>query len=328
MGYSLFHLQKYDDAAKFFDKAIQMDQNLAEAWNNRAAIYQFVDQDFDSARHYYQKAIDLSRQTGNRRVLDIARKNLASLPKKEALNPVTEILTLEVFINRFVDAVDQNEVKQMKELVLGQRANCEKTMQWLLENAMRANARRAKEDEDSAVLMGELLANLYEESFKSSLLKDRLQSYINLPDEKKQLLVKGENLLKEGDLEQKSNRYYLARQKYQEALLCFKEIHDQRRTGIAYTYLGDLLVQMKDWQSAREAYQQSLPLFSTSEDRERKAAVLYTLGKICYNLEKYTPALDYLNKSLEIYREINNPTALQKVEKNIELLKKKHARKS
>jgi tetratricopeptide (TPR) repeat protein len=328
MGYSLFHLQKYDDAGKFFDKAISLNPNLAEAWNNRAVIYQFIDQDFDKARRYYQKAISLSQKTNNRRVLDIARKNLAALPKKEVLNPVTEVLTLEAFINRFIDAVDKNNVKQMKELVLGQRTNCEKAMQWLLENAMRANARRAKANEETAVLLGELLANLYEESYQSSLLKNQLRNYKSLADDKKKLLVKGESLLKDGGLDQESNRYSQALEKYRQALACFKEIHDNRRTGIAHTYLGDLHVQMRDWASARKAYQQSLSFFNTDEDMQRKAAVLSTLGKICYNLKEYTPALDFLSQSLVMYRKLGNKTALEQVEKNIELVKKKHARKS
>jgi len=52
MGYALYHQNKYDTSAIFFDKAIQLDPNLAEAWNNRAAIYQFVEKNDDDARQY------------------------------------------------------------------------------------------------------------------------------------------------------------------------------------------------------------------------------------------------------------------------------------
>lgn len=327
MGYALFHLQKYETAAKYFDNALRLNPDLAEAWNNRAAIYQFIAQDFDNARQYYEKAIALSQQTDNHRVLDIARKNLASLPKKEVVIPVTEKLTLEAFINRFIDTVDKSDVQHMKALVLGQRTNSENALQWLLENAMRAHARKA-EEEEIALQLGELLADLYEESFQSSLLKNRLRNYQHLADYQKKLLVKGENLLKDGALDQESNRYSQALEKYSQALECFKEIHDNRRTGIAYTYLGDLHVQMQDWASAREAYQQSLSSFNAIEDMEREAAVLSILGKICYHLHEYDPALDFLNRSLSMYRRLGNQTAVQQVEQNIELLKKKHARKS
>ena len=98
MGYSLYHQKKYDASAIFFDKAIQLNPNLAEAWNNRAAIYQFVDKKYDSARQYYHKAISLSERANNHRVLDIARKNISSLPPpKEILVLVIDTLTLEGF---------------------------------------------------------------------------------------------------------------------------------------------------------------------------------------------------------------------------------------
>ncbi len=169
-----------------FDKAIQLDANLAEAWNNRAAIYQFVEKKYDEARQYYTKAIALSEQAGNRRVLDIARKNISALPPpEEILVPVTEALTLEAFLNRFIAAVDNNDEKRMKELILGQKEKAEETIAWLIEQARRAHAQGATEDENAAVLLGKLVARLYQESFKSDLLTLKIQEYQDMSDENK-----------------------------------------------------------------------------------------------------------------------------------------------
>jgi tetratricopeptide (TPR) repeat protein len=321
MGYSLYHQKKYDTSAIFFDKAIQLDPNLAEAWNNRAAIYQFIDKNYDNARQYYNKAISLSKQANNHRVLDIARKNISSLPPpKEILVPVTDTLTLETFINRFVATVDSNNEKQMKELVLGQRENSEKTMQWLIEKAMRAHTQKATEEEQAAVLLGKLLAGLYQESYKDDLLKLKLQEYQNLPDENKNLLVNGELLLQEGLNHEKNKQYQMAEDKYQAALACFEKINDDSRSGMAHNYLGDTHYKMKDYTSARLAYQKSLTFLDGNHDLKRKAIVLSSLGIVCAKLKDYTDALEYLNQSLNLYRKIDDDTSAKKIEKNIELI--------
>jgi len=321
MGYSLYHQKKYDTSAIYFDQAIQLDPNLAEAWNNRAAIYQFVDKNYDNARQYYNKAISLSEQVNNHRVLDIARKNISFLPPPKAiLVPVTDTLTLETFINRFVATVDSNNEKQMKELVLGQKDNSEKTMKWLIEQAMRAHAQEAVEEEQAAVSLGTLLAGLYQESYKSDLLKLKLQTYQNLSDENKNLLVNGESLLQEGLTYEKKKQYKMAEDKYRAAIVSFDKINDDSRSGMAYGYLGDAHYRMKDYTSARLAYQKSLTFLDDNHDLKRKAIVLSSLGIVCAKLKDYTGALEHLNQSLNLYRKINDDTSAKKIEKNIELI--------
>jgi tetratricopeptide (TPR) repeat protein len=90
MGYVLYQQKEYQTAAGYFKRAIQLDPDMAEAWNNRAAIFHFVERDYQKARQYYEKAIVLGKRTHNQRVVDIAKKNLAHLPKEEKITPVTE----------------------------------------------------------------------------------------------------------------------------------------------------------------------------------------------------------------------------------------------
>ena len=139
MGYVQFNLKNYQTSAGHFDKALQLNPGLAEAWNNRAAIYQFFEQDYDKARTYYQKAITVSQRSGNHRVLSIAQQNIARLPTKEVLQPTTEFLTLEAFLNRLMAAIEVSDKKTIRRLVAGQQQNCEQGMDWLLEQAIRAS---------------------------------------------------------------------------------------------------------------------------------------------------------------------------------------------
>jgi len=234
--------------------------------------------------------------------------------------PVTDTLTLETFINRFVAAVDSNNEKEMTELVLGQRENSEKTMKWLIEQAMRAHAQAATEEEQAAVSLGTLLAGLYQESYKSDLLKRNLQAYQNLSNENKNLLVNGESLLQEGLTYEKKKQYKMAGDKYRAAIVSFDKINDDSRSGMAYGYLGDTHYRMKDYTSARLAYQKSLTFLDDNHDLERKAIVLSSLGIVCAKLKDYTDALEHLNQSLNLYRKINDDASAKKIEKNIELI--------
>ena len=319
LGYSLFHVKKYKEAKIYFEKAIKLNPNIAEAWNNCAAIYHFVLNDYEKAYEYYKKAVSISKRTGNDRVLEIAQENLAHLPKKEVIQPVTEALSLEEFVNRFVASVDQKDEKGIKGLVLGQKENSEKAMDWLLGEALRQFAEE-KEEEKTTILLAKLLEKEYRESFKSDILKNKLDTYMNLSDEKKFLHIQGETLLKEGFIKEKNGEYSDAIVHYKEALSSFQSLNDKSNTGLSYIYLGDVYLKIKKFVLARKAYDNGLTCFIETGEEERKALVLSSLGKTCFQSGNYKDALDFLKRSLEAYRVLKDEASERKIEKNIELV--------
>ena len=177
LGYALYQQKAYQTAAGYFDRALKLDPTLAEAWNNRAVIFHFVERNYDKARHYYENAIAMGEKAGNPRVVDIARKNLAHLPKKETIIPITEILTLEDFLNRFVALVEEGDKTKLQGLVLGQKDNSIKAMDWLMEQAGKAHAQADKKSEKTAVTLGQILARYYAKCFESDLLSKKLEKY-------------------------------------------------------------------------------------------------------------------------------------------------------
>ncbi len=155
LGYALFNNQKYEKAAHYFDRAIELKPDLSEAWNNRAAIYQFIEKDAGKARQHYERAIDLAEKTNNHRVLKIAQENLSHLPQEKVVIPVSEVLTLEQFLNRFVRAVDLQDDKAIRELVMGQKQNCERAMDWLLDETLKASVQGVQDENNAALLMAQ-----------------------------------------------------------------------------------------------------------------------------------------------------------------------------
>ncbi|UCD89609.1 MAG: tetratricopeptide repeat protein [Desulfobacterales bacterium] len=323
LGYALYSAKKYNDSKIYFEKAIKLNPNLAEAWNNCAAIYHLVLQDDKKARNYYEKAISISRQTGNNRVLEIAKMNLARLPNQEVIQPVKENLTLEEFINRFIFCVDHNNKKRIRQLILGQKENSEQAMDWLLKQAMRAFAESNTEEEKTALLLARLLDQEYRNSFKNNLLKGKLYAYNSLSHEKKKMLIKGEDLINKGLKREHEEIYKEALQSYKDALSAFQDIKNISKTGIAYVYIGDVYRKMKKYDLARKAYHNGLSCFIEIGEQERKAFVLSELGKTYFFLKDYKNALQFLEQSLEAYRLLKDENSEKKVKQNIDLVKAK-----
>ena len=177
MGYALYKQKNYQAAAGYFERAIKLDPDLAEAWNNMAAIYHFVERDYEKARQYYEKPIVMGQRVHNQRVVDIARKNLAHLPKAEVITPFTETLTLEDFLNRFISLVEKGDKTNLQGLVLGQKDNCTKAVDWLMEQAKKAHSQGDNKSETTAITLGKILASNYANCFESDVLSVRLDAY-------------------------------------------------------------------------------------------------------------------------------------------------------
>jgi len=177
LGYALYQQKDYQTATGYFDRAIKLDPGLAEAWNNRAVIYHFVERDYEEARRYYEKAVILAEKAGNQKVKDIAQKNLAHLPKKKKITPVTEALSLEEFLNRFVSLVEKGDKTKLQGLVLGQKENSIKAMDWLMEQAEKAQDRGDKKSEKTALTLGKILTSQYATCFESDMLSEKLEEY-------------------------------------------------------------------------------------------------------------------------------------------------------
>ena len=323
LGYALYSIKKYNDAMRYFEKAIKLNKGLAAAWNNCAVIYHFITHDYEKAGQYYEKAISISKKTGDDWVLEIAKKNLAHLHASVELKPVTEQLTLEEFINSFVSGVDENNERGIRQLVLGQKENCEQAMDWLLREAMRSCAEGKKEDEKTTILLAKLLEKEYRSSFKSLLLNNKLDTYNSLSDEKKKKIVQGEELIEEGLKKEQSGMHGEAQGKYKEALLCFESINDKSRAGLAHLYLGDTYRKMRRYSLAREAYTRGLAHFVETGEEERKASILSSLGITYFLLGEYSDALDFHKRSLAIYRLLKDGEAEKKVKSNIKLIESK-----
>ena len=321
LGYSLYSLGKFDDALTYFKKAIELNKEIAAAWNNCAVIYHYVLNDFRRARYYYEKAIEISKRTGDDWVLNTANENIANLPDSIGLKPVTKKMTSEDFINIFISYAETNKYKEIQELVLGQKKNSEEAMEWLIGKATRANVEGHIQDEKTLILLAEILQDEYTISFKTSDLNDLLKKYKSLSSIEKKEIAVGEKLLEDGSAMEKEGEYIEARSRYETALNCFESINDKNRQGVALLYIGDINRKLKDYLLAYDMYNKGLACFIETVEIEKKAYALLSLGEICFMLGKHSEAIDYLNRSLEIYDSLQDQEAIERIQSNLEKIK-------
>lgn len=57
LGNCYYYQNEYDKAADCYNKALQIDENMPEAYNNLGCVYTFIDESF--ARHMFQKALEI-----------------------------------------------------------------------------------------------------------------------------------------------------------------------------------------------------------------------------------------------------------------------------
>jgi tetratricopeptide (TPR) repeat protein len=321
LGYSLYCLGRYDDALAHFKKAIELNGDIAEAWNNCGVIYHFINKDYRKARYYYEKAIEISERSGDDSVFEIARENMTNLPEPAELKPITEKMTLEDFINRFIACADNNNHKEIQELILGQKENGRKAMEWLIGKATRSHIEGRLQDEKTLILLAEILQDEYSISFKSPELNEMLSKYKNLSGSEKKKIVEGEGLLEDGLIKEQDGKYPEAGIKYQEALKCFAGINDKAGQGLAMLYLADVQRKLKNYSLAYDMYNKCLSFFIETGEMERRANALSSLGETCFMMGRHSEAIDYMNKSLEIYSVLQNQEAIIKVQRNLELIK-------
>ncbi|MCP4716787.1 MAG: tetratricopeptide repeat protein [Deltaproteobacteria bacterium] len=323
LGYAQYETENYDMAVTYFERALKINPELAAAWNNCAAIFHFITRDFVRARTYYKNAITLSQKSGDERVLSIATKNLANLPKPQETEPLYTPLSLEEFINRFIADAEADNSRSLSLLVAGQKENCLPALEWLLQEAMRSFAAGGTEDEKTALLLAALLEQYYRAQFQSNLLQQQIDTYATLGAAAKKHIVRGDGLMEKATVHEQQGNLQQARQTLNEALSCYTQVPDQHRAGLAHLALGDMERRFKHYKTAEKHYSNAVTGFIASRSETNKALALSSLGMASSLMGNNHDALDFFERALRIYRQINDEASAAAVQKNIGLLKSK-----
>jgi len=318
-GVALYTVGKYDAAAAAFKQAVTLNPELAAAWNNAAVIEHFVRRDYAAARQYYEKAITVGTRTGNTAVTEIARTNLANLPRPEDQRP----LSLEEFMNTFISRAEARDEGGLRNIVLSQKENAEQAMDWLLSKALRAHAAGAADEESVSADLANLLAAEYAAVHASDALKKKYQEYAGLDAERKKAAARGEALCARAAEREQQGMPGEAAAAYREAISCFERSGRRQSLGRAQLSLGDAHRAAKDYRSAFDAYGKALTVFMELRDEPRKALALTSMGIAGSLLGRHEEALDFLKRALAVYAALKDEEAAAAVRRNIELVQER-----
>lgn len=321
LGYCLYVRKKYENALTYFEKAIELDSDMPEAWNNCAAIYHFILRDYGKAAAHYRKAIQLSKKCGNNRVRDIAEKNLANLPSPEETQGLHAELSLEEFINEFIAAVEKNSDRALRLLIQGQQKNTEQAFAWFLKQARSGAAGGDTAREQKALALCSLLEKHYRAAFRSDLLLTELERYEKMTDMQKQHMTQAEMLIEKAEKHDKNGDSDAAASAYRKAGHIYKTAGDKEREGQVLLYLGDLYRRHGSHRKARTAYSDALTCFIEVRREPQKAQALCSLGINAYRLGEKDDAVDFLERSLIIYTQLEDSASAEKVRQNLEIVK-------
>lgn len=98
-----------------------------------------------------------------------------------------------------------------------------------------------------------------------------------------------------------------ARECYEECLAIAREVGDRQLAGIALNNLGELASRQSAYDRARERYEESLTIRREIDDRRGEATVRTNLASVARRHGRYDRAREHATKSLEIRREVGTP---------------------
>jgi len=320
MGYAHYEIKDYEKALAYFEKALEKKPDLAEAWNNCAVIHHFVRKDYEKARACYEKAVHLAKIQGNDRVLKIALENLSHLPEPVKLRPLTRPLTLEEFLDRAVAAAEAGDVRHIRELVLGQKENAARAVDWLLDRALDAWGRSRESEEKNAVILAKVLGRHYYKAFEEDGPEAKVAAYENLAPRDKDARVRAGRLLESGFEKERKGLWAEAAQDFREAASRYERLGDRRRSGFAWKGLGDARRALKAYPEAVKSYDRALRYLKAAGEEAEAARVLSALGITWYHLERPERSIRFFKQSLEAFERMKDEAGARLVRRNLEAL--------
>ncbi len=251
-GLALLNLERYEQAIASFKKAIELKSDFHEAWNNQGLVL-LNSRDYVEAIAFFDKAIELKPDfyhAWNNRGL--------------------ALLNLE----RYEDAI----------------ASCDQAL-------------KLKPDFENALFnrgTGFLRSDRYEEAINS------FQQSVNISREINNHNLEARSLGSLGQVYYHLEQYEQAIEYYQQSLTILRQIGNRIFEADILSNLGKVYYHLEQYQQAIRYYQQSLTISREIGNLALDADTLSNLGKVYYHLEQHEQAIRYYQQSLTISREIGN----------------------
>ena len=267
-------------------------------------IYQ-IQNEFEKAKQYYQRAIDLTKSTADKETEAICYLALGGLSYSrseyhKAKRCYEKAVAITVsYGDRIREAIIYGNLGRVVQS-LGEYDKAEKYYKKALEIRKKTGDR--EEEANDYGNLGTLFYSLGEYEKAKEYIERALAIRKEIGDRKGEATDYG-NL---GTLFQSVGEYEKAKEYTEKALAIRKEIGDRKGEAADYGNLGTLFQSLGEYEKAKEYTEKALAIRKEIGDRKGEAADYGNLGTLFQSLGEYEKAKEYTEKALAIRKEIGD----------------------
>ena len=267
-------------------------------------IYQ-IQNEFEKAKQYYQRAIDLTKSTADKETeakcyLALGGLSYSRSEYHKAKRCYEKAVAITVsYGDRIREAIIYGNLGRVVQS-LGEYDKAEKYYKKALEIRKKTGDR--EEEANDYGNLGTLFYSLGEYEKAKEYIERALAIRKEIGDRKGEATDYG-NL---GTLFQSLGEYRKAKEYTEKALAIRKEIGDREGEAADYGNLGTLFHSLGEYEKAKEYTEKALAIRKEIGDRKGEAADYGNLGTLLHSLAEYEKAKEYTEKALAIRKEIGD----------------------
>ncbi|MBN1971690.1 MAG: tetratricopeptide repeat protein [Candidatus Delongbacteria bacterium] len=134
------------------------------------------------------------------------------------------------------------------------------------------------------------------------IINNAIDKTIDIENNPDVVSLKGELLNVKGILYEESGDYTNAINSYNKSAIIADEIGDSLGVAIAYSNIGDILINREEYEEAMELLSKSYRIFDSFRDSTRIASCLHSLGNCFYSINEPEKSYEYFLKAETIYQ--------------------------
>ena len=310
IGVTYYRMGRFDRAREEIEKAIKIaeeehSERIAQLYGTLALILRDSGE-YDEAASYYEKAIPLFEETGDKKMLSAIYQNLAGLylsrsNYEEALSLYEKSLDLAIQSDRLNISADIRFSMGHIYDILGKRDLSEQSYKEALEIEKHLKDR----DGQARILLN--LGGLFINTGKLKEAEESLKESLKVSEEVGNVEYRGRANLNLGILHSSRGELEKSLSRYQEALEDFREIHSISQVNTALANIAEIYELRAELDSSEDNYNKALKGAEELSDLYTEAYIRIKLGRIRLWRGDFPGACEQFNRALDIARKIEVP---------------------
>ena len=288
VGSKYLQSKNYQKAKEIYQKSLELLKPISESYSQSKQSFQAITlhqlgivaqelREWEQARSYYQQAIEILIEYGDR------------YEQASTLHQLGRVA---------------QELREWEQA----RSYYQQALEIKIEYGAAGGTQSARYEQASTLhQLGRVAQELREWEQARGYYQQAIEIFIEYGDRFSQAIV----LHNLGVVAQELREWEQARSYYQQALEIKIEYGDRYSQARTLHYLGIVAQQLREWEQARSYYQQALEICIEYGDRFSQASTLHCLGVVAEGVGELSQAKSYYLQALQIWAEFNDSYMIQ-----------------